>query len=234
MLKDVLSKRFTAKHWDLEKNIEQSKIDYIIDCAYLAPSKLAARLHKIVVLTESFKATEIKNWLFYEHTHTTDGDRAKENGISLKMFNGQYRAPIVLAWLNPIDLPAQIQRTYSGVTMSVNAPDFQQRQNDIFISSMCAVAAAEEQGLNTGFGSCHDHSEVAKKLGVNGYLCPIVVGIGYARDMSKEESEHGVLIPIVDHTDTIIGFDASNIAADRDSSPNRKFAQLADSMIITI
>jgi len=234
MLKDVLSKRFTAKHWDLEKNIEQSKIDYIIDCAYLAPSKLAARLHKIVVLTNSPKATEIKSWLFYQHTHTTDGIRAKEKGTSLKMFNGQYRAPVLLAWLNPVDLPNRIEREYGGELMSVNTPDFRQRQNDIFISAMCCVAAAGEQDLNTGFGSCHSHVEVAEKLGFAGYVCPIMVGIGYAKDMRNEESEHGVLIPIVDHMSATIGFDASNITADRDASPNRKFTQPIASMIITI
>jgi hypothetical protein len=236
MLRDILSKRFTAKHWDVDKSIEQSTIDYIVDCTYLAPSKLAARLHKIVVLTETPKAKEIKNWLFYNHTYNTDGVRSKEEGKSVKMFNGQYIAPVVLAWLNPVDLPSWTEREYGGKTMTVNTPGFLQRHNDIFISSMCAVAAAEEQGLNTGFGSCHNHAEVASQLGFDGYECPIMVGIGYAKDMTDEERKHGILIPILDPDDhsTVIGYDASNITADRDASPNRNYTQPKESMIITI
>jgi hypothetical protein len=236
MLHDVLSKRFTAKHWDINRIVEQSTIDYVVDCTYLAPSKLAARLHKIIILTETPKAKEIKNWLFYNHTHTTDGIRSNKESESVKMFNGQYLAPVVLAWLNPINLPERIERNYGAKTLLVNNPGFIQRHNDIFISSMCAVAAAEEQELNTGFGSCHDHIEVANRLGFDGYECPIIVGIGYAKNMDAEEYKHGILIPIFDpdNCNIIIGYDASNITADRDASPNRNYTQSKENMITTI
>lgn len=234
MLKDVLLNRFTAKHWK-SKEVEQSKIDYILDCAYLAPSKIAARSHKIVVLTESSEAKKIKNWLYYKHTHNTRGIKELYGeGTSLKKFNGQYRAPLICAWLNPVDSPEREERTYKGEKMYVKLPDYRERQDDICVSSMCAVAAAEEQGLNTGFGSCHNPEKVAKKLGFPDYECPIVVGIGYAKDTTEEESKEGIIIPITDDKDKVIGFDIANITADRDSALNRGYTPSQENIIVTI
>jgi nitroreductase len=234
MLKDILSKRFTAKHWE-SKEIEQSKIDYILDCAYVAPSKIAARSHKIIVLTESSQAKEIKNWLYYKHTYKMRG--VKElygEDTSLKKFNGQYLAPLILAWLNPVDMVEREERTCEGIKLSVKLPEFEDRHADICMSAMCAVAAAEEQGLNTGLGSCHNAAKVARKLGFPNYDCQIILGIGYAKDTFQEESKHGIGIPITDDKDKVIGFDLANIPADRDTSPNRQYTQLQEDMIISI
>ena len=233
MLKDVLSNRFTAKHWE-SKEVEQCKIDYILDCSYLAPSKIASRLHKIVVLTESSEAKKIKNWLYHKHTYNTRGVSDKDSSESLKKFNGQYIAPVVLAWLNPTDISERTNRTYAGIEMTVKLPDIGERQDDICISSMCAVAAAEEQGLNTGFGSCHSAEKVAKKLGFPDYECPIVVGIGYAKDTTEEESKHGLIIPITDNKEKVIGFDIANVTADRGKPLNRSYTKSQENMIVTI
>jgi nitroreductase len=234
MLKDVLLNRFTAKHWE-SKEVEQSKIDYILDCAYLAPSKIAARSHKIVVLTESSEAKKIKDWLYYKHTHNTKGIKELHGeDTSLKKFNGQYNAPLILAWLNPINFPERAERIREGIKSYVKLPDIAERQDDICISSMCAMAAAEEQGLNTGFGSCHNPEKVAKKLGFSDYECPIVVGIGYARDTTEEESKHGFIIPISDNKDKVIGFDIANITADNDTALNRGYTPSQQSTIVTI
>jgi nitroreductase len=236
MLKDVLEKRYTAKHWDYDKPIEQSKIDYIIDCAYLSPSKMAAHLHKIVVITDSIEGKKIKEWLYYGHTWHNNGKQGNEDSNAVTGFNGQYTAPVVIAWLNPIHGKENVIIEYNGVPTNVNLPNFGQRQNDIFLSSMCAVIAAEEQGLNTGFGSCHSHVDVAEKLGFPEYQCPIVVGIGYAKDMSSIEEKYGILIPIFDPTDPTrqIGVDSTNFQAWRNDNPNRNNTPPKESMIVTI
>jgi hypothetical protein len=77
-------------------------------------------------------------------------------------------------------------------------PNFIDRQNNIFISNTIAMLAAEESGLNTGFGSCHDHDEVASRLGFEGYSCPIVLGVGYAKDMSKDIENMNIFVPVAD------------------------------------
>jgi nitroreductase len=235
MLRDVLSKRFTAKHWE-DKSVDQSLLNYILDCTYLAPSKMAAHLHKIVVLTDSTAGKEIKNWLYYGHTWHNDGSKSKGTYSNTTGFNGQYIAPIVLVWLNPVNCADSTTVTYNGIPTNVNLPSFVQRQNDIFLSSMCAMLAAEEQGLNTGFGSCHDHKDVAIRLGFPDHQCPIVVGIGYAKDMSEVEAEYGVLIPVFDpdNPSIQIGIDATNFEAHRTDNPNKQNTPLKESMIITI
>jgi nitroreductase len=236
MLKDVLAKRYTAKHWDHDRPIEQSKIDYILDCAYLSPSKMAAHLHKIILITDSPEGKKIKEWLYYGHTWHNNGKQGEENPRTITGFNGQYIAPIVIAWLNPKQCQEKTTVTYNGVETNVNLPTFTQRQNDIFLSSMCTMIAAEEQDLNTGFGSCHDHSAVAEHLGFPDYECPITVGIGYAKDMSEMEEKYGVLIPIFDPSDPTkqIGVDATNFQAHRTDNPNKQNTPTKESMIVTI
>ena len=235
MLRDVLSKRFTAKHWD-DRPVDQLLINYILDCVYLAPSKMAAHLHKIIVLTDSPEGKKIKQWLYYGHTWHNNGQQGIEDTDTITGFNGQYIAPIVLAWLNPKSTPESTSVVYNGVTTNVNLPSFEQRQNDIFLSSMCAMIAAEEQGLNTGFGSCHDHQQVADKLGFFDFKCPIIVGIGYAKDMSDVEHIDGNLIAIFDPVNPTkqIGIDATNCFPGGIESPNRRNKPPKESMIVTI
>jgi hypothetical protein len=196
MIKDLLSKRFNAKHWDRSRQISQEKIDYITDCLHKAPSKMSMLDYKVVLITDSRAGIEIKKWLFYEHTWNFNGERAPEEFDSEghRDYNGQYRAPILLAWLNPTDSASE------GIVNGerVVFPNFRMRQNNIFISNSIAMLAAEEQGLNTGFGSCHDNNEVATRLGFPGYSCPIVLGIGYALDMSEDIANENYKISIKD------------------------------------
>ncbi len=220
-LKNILSERFTCKHWDFNSPISKDNIDYILDCVYLAPSKMAYHSHKIVVLTDSNQAQEIKEWLFYEHTWNSNGDRTNPQPTDLIDYNGQYMAPVVLLWLNQEKDPSKYTVTFENHTFEVDSPSYLQRQNDIFISSTVAMIAAQEKGFSTGFGSCHDHIEVAKKLGYDGWRCPIALGIGKAKDTSQDELEHGILLPVYDKNNNKIGTSLANIKANK-SYPNRE------------
>jgi nitroreductase len=236
-LLNVLNKRFTTKHWDHSKTVSNDQLEYITDCIYMAPSKMAAHLHKCVVITDSAEGKKIKDWLFYEKTWTSEGRLLEDgNQDTVRMYNGQYHAPVLIAWLNPINAASTDTRVYCGISTNVNLPSFQQRQNDIFISTMAAIMAGEEQGLNTGFGSCHDHKSVAERLGFPDHECPIVVGFGYAKDMTELEKEHGVLIPIFDpdNQEQIIGYDATNFVIGHTGNQNRNEKPKKSKIMVTI
>ena len=195
MLFDLLNKRFNTKHWDKTNDIPQEKLDYITDCLLKTPCKMAIINYKIVVITDSPAGKEIKDWLFYEHTWNANGVRAGQPGAEgHKDYNGQYLAPIVIAWLNPLESPDE------GIINNQRMlfPDYQRRENNIFISNTVAMLSAEEQGLDTGFGSCHDEKELANKLGYPGFSCPIVLGIGYAKDMTTDIENMNLFIPVPD------------------------------------
>lgn len=235
-LLDVLKKRFTTKHWDHSKVISNEQLEYITECIYMAPSKMAAHLHKCVIITDSEEGKKIKDWLFYEETWHSNGKLGVDNQDTSRGYNGQYHAPVVIAWLNPTTTPDKVTIVYDGIPTNVNLPSFQQRHNDIFISTMAAIIAGEEQGLNTGFGSCHDHKSVAEKLGFPDYECPIVVGFGYAKDMALLEQEHGVLIPIFDPHDQehILGYDATNFVIGHTGNQNRNEKPEKNTIMFTI
>ena len=97
-LLDILKKRFTTKHWDCNKSVSNDQIEYITDCIYMAPSKMAAHLHKCVVITDSEEGKKIKDWLFYEETWHSDGKLGVDNQDTVRGYNGQYHAPVVIAW----------------------------------------------------------------------------------------------------------------------------------------
>ena len=202
----------------------------------MAPSKMAAHLHTCVVITDSAEGKKIKDWLFYEETWHSNGTVGVDNQNTVRGYNGQYHAPVVIAWLNPKTAPKNVTIVYNGIPTNVNRPDFQQRHNDIFLSSMAAVLAAEEQGLNTGFGSCHDHASLAEKLGFPDHECPIVVGVGYAKDMTELEQEHGVLIPIYDQSNRehILGYDATNFVIGHTGNQNRNEKPEKSTIMVTI
>lgn len=232
---DLLSTRFTCKHWQ-DVPVPTHLIEYIADCAYLAPSKLGCREFLTVLITDSPRGKEIKNWLYYGHTFHSKGDRGRTDKDSPRGYNGQYLAPLVVAWLNPFGDDEKTLIKSGDVYLEAKLPGHGVRKNDIFISSMCAMIAAEEQGLNTGFGSCHDHIEAAKMLGFEGYDCPIMIGVGYAKDMTKEEEKHGVLIPVYDPADPSnqIGYDATNFQQGHPGCVNRINRRPKHSVTITI
>ena len=98
MLREILGKRFTAKWWS-DKPIEQEKLDYILDCAYSAPSKNGKYNYEIFVLGDSEKSNQIKQWLYWENTYCIGGERLREGPIGHRRYNGQVLAPTVLVWV---------------------------------------------------------------------------------------------------------------------------------------
>lgn len=233
MVKDILTTRFNAKHWDQTKEIPPSVIDYVTDCIQKSPSKMSLLSYKVIIITNSEVGTKLKNWLFYDHTWNFNGDRTPDTADSVgrRDYNGQYLAPVLIAWLNPIESPD----VGTVNDQRVIFPDFSMRQNNIFVSNAIAMMAAEEQGLNTGFGSCHDHAELAKKLGFLHHSCPIVLGIGYGTDMSKDITNDNYLIPVTrfDNEANKLGTCLVNLPAHYEK-PNRLLRPSKEELITII
>lgn len=178
MLKEILEKRFTARWW-LDKSVEKEKLEYILDCALTVPSKQSRYSYEICVLGDSEKSKEIKDWIYWEDSYCINDVRAKDekkDPIGQRAYNGQCRAPVVLAFI--------------GKKENVKHAEC---CNDIMISVTTAMLAAEEQGLNTGFQACLGELEVAKKLGKKGF-CHILLGIGY---IDKYDTENIALDPSI-------------------------------------
>jgi hypothetical protein len=168
MIKDILNKRFTAKWW-AGVLVEQSKIDNILECAYLSPSKQGKFDYEIYVITDSPEGKDFKKWLYWENTYCLDGVRGKE-GPGLRRYNGQVIAPIVLLWVGK-----KIQG-YSDT----NELEDQRVRDDIIVSATVAMLAAEELGLKTGLNGCIGAVEIEEKLQLENKTPVMALGIGYA------------------------------------------------------
>lgn len=188
MLKDVLESRFTAKWWD-PKPVEADKLQYILDCAYLAPSKQGKYDHTILVVTDSEEGLALKDWLYYDDTYCIAGIRGLD-GPGFKRFNGQVRAPIVLLW---------VADAFKTGKNSVNEIDSQRVRDDCIVSATVAMCAAEELGLATGFNGCLGNIEIAAHLGLTDKVVEMAIGLGYATPDSSRilrETYEGEARPI--------------------------------------
>lgn len=165
MILDLLNKRYSARTFT-DKSIEQEKIDYILNCAYTAPSKQCNYNWTLYVLDESPKCKEFKEWLFWEDTWCVNGERTaeKDRNSNEKRFNGQYRSPLLLMW------------ALRGTVSNPMRLDIM----DITVSASFAMLAAEEQGLRTCFGRCQSTSYKNTILGQDKVNVILSVGIGYA------------------------------------------------------
>lgn len=177
MLRDILENRFTAKWWD-PTTVEAEKLEAVLRCAYLAPSKQGKYDHKIIVVTDTQEGQEIKDWLYWHHTWCFQGDRGKP-GDGLRRYNGQVRAPILLLWA--------IERTDQITSYREN--EYQRMRDDAIVSATMAMCAAEELGLQTGFNSCLDAEEVANYLGLGDRRVVLALGIGYATENIRVSRE---------------------------------------------
>ena len=200
MLKDNLSKRFTAKWWDSQE-IDENSLNYILECAFLSPSKQGRYNYKIYVLTSNQQSTEFKQWLYWENTYCLDKIRGKK-GEGLKRFNGQVLAPIVLLW---------IANDHGHET-----------RDDCLVSASIAMCAALEKNLHTGFNGCLGGDEIASKLSIPGTAI-ISLGVGHATpDYLKNRN--------VFLKDQQVGFDLSNTDPTITDNYNRvnkpKFSEL--------
>jgi hypothetical protein len=196
-ISDILHNRITTKTFD-NIPIEQSKIDYILDCAITAPSKQSLYNYKIAVLGTSRAAKEIKTWMFQSDTWCDEkGERLGTNGR--KVLNGQYNAPLVLVWMQR----EKLRSKYNPTDLV-----------DMMVSSSVAMLAAEEQGLQTGFGRCHSTDLVAEKLGYPGLTAEVVIGVGYGTDHDDEElSDYDHGLQVYTKKGNVLGIMSKNIPA---------------------
>ena len=208
----LLQQRYTTKLWQ-DKPVTDAQLDYVLQCAYLAPSKMAHHSHRIVALTDSAEGKKIKDWLFYEHTWAWDGHPAYDIPVGHQSaedrdYNGQYRAPVVLIWLSELKNARRItvQKEVNGQIQqyNVSTPDAYQQRSDIYISATAAMLAAEEQGLRTGYGVCHHNKMVAEHLGMPSYCAVVAMGMGYPADTADSE------VPVLDAVGHQLGFCVPN------------------------
>lgn len=208
----LLQQRYTTKLWQ-STPVNESILNYVLECAYLAPSKMAHHSHKIVAITDSAEGKAIKDWLFYEHTWAWDGYPAYDIPVGHQSaedrdYNGQYRAPVVLIWLSTLKdaerIHVQTQVNNQPVSYHVHTPDAYQQRSDIYISATTAMLAAEEQDLNTGYGVCHHPQMVAEHLGMPSYHAVVAMGMGYAADPADLEA------PVLDSVGQPLGFCVPN------------------------
>jgi hypothetical protein len=183
MIKKLIHNRYSARTWS-ERPIEKSKVDYIVDCALHAPSKQSLYPYKIYLLHDSQAAVEFKEWLYWEQTWCVDGNIAKpeDRGSDDKIFNGQYRAPLLLLWVHRIpDKEYHLNNNYWPHYIQKH-----QEENliDMTVSASFAMLAAEESGIRTCFGRCHPHFLDNTPLEDYPINIGIALGIGYAEDDS--------------------------------------------------
>ena len=216
-IKQLLSERYTTKLWQ-NTPVNESILNYVLDCAYLTPSKMAHHSHKIVAITDSAEGKKIKDWLFYEHTWAWDGHPAYDIPVGHQSdedrdYNGQYRAPVVLIWLSELKNARRIvvQKEVDGQIQqyNVSTPDAYQQRSDIYISATAAMLAAEEQGLRTGYGVCHHNKMVAEHLGMPSYCAVVAMGMGYAADDLAAECG-GFSVPVLNDQGERLGFCVAN------------------------
>jgi len=211
-IKQLLSERYTTKLWQ-DTPVSDAQLDYVLQCAYLAPSKMAHHSHKIVAITNSVQGKAIKDWLFYEHTWAWDGHPAYDIPVGHQSdedrdYNGQYRAPVVLIWLSELKnarrVTVQKQIHNQLLQYNVSTPNADQQRNDIYISATTAMLAAEEQGLRTGYGVCHHPKMVAEHLGMPSYHAVVAMGMGYATISTHLE------VPVLNDQGEPLGFCVPN------------------------
>ena len=161
-VKSILKNRNTTKWWS-NKQVEQDKLDYVLDCIYRAPSKQLKYNFKVLIFDETKLGKNIKNWLYWEHTYCLNKVRGAK-GKGLRRYNGQVLAPIVLGWASDTNDLEVIE--------------------DIMVSSTIALMAAEEVGLNTGFNGCLESKQLGKKVGHP--HVHMLLGLGYADKIDTE------------------------------------------------
>lgn len=197
MLIDLLKSRFTTKNWDYSKQVSKTQIEYVLECLNLSPVKTCFPGYELIVLTDSEEGKKLKNWLFYEHTWTSNGYRGVDSG-KVRDYKGQYMAPYVFCFFNNLGVPDRGLIPGGEGIQETNLPSEDHRDANIFMSCMTAILAAEDVGLNSGITTCHDVKEVSIKFGLPNHKCPIALGIGYAQDQMELLENDGWYTDVLD------------------------------------
>jgi nitroreductase len=211
MLIDLLKRRFTTKNWDYSKQVTDDQINYILDCLNISPIKMGVPGYELVILTDSEEGKKLKHWLYYEHSWTSDGNRAVD-GKKARDYKGQYMAPLVFCFFNNLKVPRRGIIEGGNGLEETNLPNEGHRDANIFMSCMTTILAAEELGLNSGITTCHDMKEVAEHFCMSGYKCTIALGVGYALDQSELFVNDGWYTDVLDpDTGKKLGIVVANI-----------------------
>jgi len=172
-IQSILEDRFQTYTFS-DKPVEEDKIQTLIDNLKLVPSKQNLYPYKIVLLDAQ---KEFKQWLVDNHTWCKHGKRLGEElpeQPEPKRLNNQYNAPLLFCYARKLNTTVN-NRSLSDI--------------EIGMSSMALVCSAEELGLNTAFGKCHNRDWLAEQIGLPEYVVEMVVGVGYAADTSQELAE---------------------------------------------
>lgn len=207
MLIDHLRNRFTAKWWD-SIPLENEKLDLILECAYLAPSKQGHYDYEIHVITNSPAGIDFKKWLYWDNTACLDKIRGAK-GEGSRRYNGQVLAPVVIIWLG---------KPFENLNNAYQETNWLRTNNDCIVSATMAMCQAEELGVSTGFCGCLGSEEIALRLNKPNHTAIISVGFGYA--VPDNES----IRKVYDNEGVMRGFDLSNVSSsirDIDSRKNR-------------
>lgn len=188
LVKKILQERFTTTVWS-DDPVPQEDLQYVLDCAYIAPSKQCVGPDKCIAITNSPKGLEFKKWITENIVQYDLEGKVNGKHIKAKYLNGQYTAPILLAWLVNNDSTQIIPKINGEEVVSAETPSRSERGHDCFVAATCAMFAAQERGLNTGFASCdlRNIPEVAEKLGYPDHQVIVTLGVGYAADTSNME-----------------------------------------------
>lgn len=203
MLQNIINNRYSARNFD-DTEIESKKIDYILDCALKAPSKQSLYPYKIYILGNSKKAKKFKNYLFWQDTWCSKGNRADSSDKTPDntRFNGQYNAPLLLLYAH---------RQFTDLVHTpLDAFGYRQESDliDMTVSASFAMLAAEEQGLKTCFGKCHSEEYIDTVLGKGKIKIGLALGIGYATAVPNDSM---MIRPIYDKKNHLHGYDTNNL-----------------------
>jgi nitroreductase len=179
-MKQYLEKRITTRWWT-DKPVEKEYLDVLLETAYLSPSKQNCYEWRCIVLTDSEKGKQIKKDLYENHAWSDSNLVMNGNAEGPKRYNGQYLAPLLFVWVTRfLEINLNNDR-YAPERKNSGRRDIHVCLN----AGICAGAimtAAEDIGLNTGFGQCHDSEKLAEIVGYPGEYGIVVLGVGYGEE----------------------------------------------------
>jgi nitroreductase len=175
-----LKNRITTKWWQ-NKIIEEEKINALLETAYLSPSKQNSYEWKCIVITNSEEGKRIKKHLYENLTWVDSNDVKLGSAQGTRRYNGQYLAPLLFVWVSRF-----LEIDLKNIKYARERLNLESRRLHLYINvgivSGAVMTAAEDMGLNTGFGLCHDYSTVADLLGYKGEHAILVLGVGYGEE----------------------------------------------------
>lgn len=205
-----LDNRITTKWWDANRLPQQEHINVLTDVAYKVPSKQTVCEWRLVILGPSPEASLIKKNLYENHTWCDAKGIIGGNALGLRAYNGQYLAPYLFTWVTRWKEIDPSKDLYEKRRI-----DYYTRLRlvmlEIGISAGAVLTAAEDMGLSTGFGGCHDARTLASMVGYSGESAWVALGVGYAEDHSEWlNTRQSVKKLVRDSSGKVVGKDRIN------------------------